>query len=78
MGVVKTLGHRRKYGHGWEFPDPHHARESSSGRRPESGGGARCLRSESSRAIAREKAGWRYLGALAGPFYQPGCVVGRW
>jgi putative restriction endonuclease len=29
-------------------------------------------------AAFRENAGWRYIGALAGPFYQAGCVVGRW
>jgi hypothetical protein len=30
------------------------------------------------RAIARENAGCRYLGAVAFPLYQPGCVIGRW
>jgi hypothetical protein len=73
MGADKTPGHRRSMAMDGNSR-LRHARENS--------GECRAARGQCAtrifRAITRENAAWRYLGVLAGPFYQPGWVVGRW
>jgi hypothetical protein len=57
MGVVKTLGHSQV----WRWmgiSQPHHARENSTGRRPESGGGCPLC---AARIVSRHRARGRWV-----------------